>query len=467
MTGTSSVYPSDNPQPGSLGLLLIACSAAFLALLLVFDLLPMVAGRWLFVLSVSATVILELRFQRPLFLVSPVFLLGAVSGLAFSVVPVAGHWLLKLLLPNDDTSNVFWVSFRPTATAYFGDISERVVLVFAIVCVAVYALLRSKFQRSEASLFPALADRPVRWLVGCSVLYTLTFLLLGTGFLSPIPGEGFLKTAFGPVQSIVFLYLLHIGLTGDRVRLVLPLTVGVLAFAAMFSLHGGKIPMFIMFAGVLYALFVRANRLLFWRALVLTPVLLILAFQLVQTVRKPDTSIISSKRSSLVSAAEVVLAKVIWRQMETGYCLHNVVKQHGDNRFDLANQFFWIEILVPRDIWNDKQNFSLGSAYAHQYCGMPKGGYHSASITLLGQPIIKGGFAGALVHGAILVCLLTLGGVLAQVSLAGRIFIMALLPWWFDFDQDFSLYVGNLVKFSLIMLPVFLFALLGPKQNKS
>jgi len=467
MTGTSSIPPSDKPQPGSWELSLLGGSAACMAMLLVFDLLPMVAGRWLFALSVGATVFLELRFQRPLFLVSPIFLLGAVSGIAFSIVPVTGHWLLERLLPIDETGNLFWVAFRPTAAAYIGDISERVVLVFAFVCVAVYVLLRVKVQRSETRLFPALADRPVRWLIGCSVLYTLAFLLLGMGFISPIPGEGVLKTAFGPVQSIVFIYLLHIALTGDRVRLALPLTVGALAFAAMFSVHYGKIPMFIMFAGVLYAVFVRANRRMFWQALVLTPVLLILAFQLVQTVRKPDNSIISSERSSLVSAAEVVSAKVIWRQMETGYCLHNVVKQHGDNRFALADQFFWIEILIPRLIWPEKPDFSLGSVYAHQYCSVRKGGYHSASITLLGQPIIKGGFVGALVHGAIVICLLTLLGVLAQASVAGRVFIMALLPWWFDFDQDFAIYVGNLVKFSLTMLPVFLFTLLGPKQNTS
>jgi hypothetical protein len=464
MTGTSSIPPSNNPQPGSWELSLIGGSAAFLAMLLVFDLLPMVAGRWLFALSVGATVFLELRFSRLLFLVTPVFLLGAVSGIAFSVVPVTGHWLLERLLPIDETSNLFWVAFRPVAEAYIGDISERVVLVFSFVCVAVYVLFRSKVQLSETRLFPALADRPVRWLIGCSVLYSLTFILPGIGFISPFPGEGVLKTAFGPVQSIVFIYLLHIGLTGDRVRLVLPLTVGALAFAAMFILHYGKIPMFIMFAGVLYAVFVRANRRLFWRALVLTPVLLILAFQLVQTVRKPESSVIGSTRPSVVYAAEVVSAKVIWRQMETGYCLHNVVKQHGDNQFDLADQFFWIEILIPRAIWPDKQEFSLGSVYAHQYCGLPKGGYHSASITLLGQPIIKSGFVGALVHGAILICLLTLGGVLAQAFAAGRVFIMALFPWWFDFDQDFAIYIGHLVKFSLIMLPVFLFTLLGPKQ---
>jgi len=30
-------------------------------------------------------------------------------------------------------------------------------------------------------------------------------------------------------------------------------------------------------------------------------------------------------------------------------------------------------------------------------------------------------------------------------------FVVALLPWVIDFDQDFAMYVANAVKFSLVM----------------
>jgi len=44
--------------------------------------------------------------------------------------------------------------------------------------------------------------------------------------------------------------------------------------------------------------------------------------------------------------------------------------------------------------------------------------------------------------------------------------VVALLPWWIDFDQDFVLYVANLVKFFLIMLPmIFIVAFLDNNRK--
>ena len=40
-----------------------------------------------------------------------------------------------------------------------------------------------------------------------------------------------------------------------------------------------------------------------------------------------------------------------------------------------------------------------------------------------------------------------------------RVTVFALLPWWIDFDQDFALYMGNMVKFGTFMLPFLLLAM--------
>ena len=119
---------------------------------------------------------------------------------------------------------------------------------------------------------------------------------------------------------------------------------------------------------------------------------------------------------------------------------------------------FWLKILIPRAFWAEKPNFSLGAEYAIKYCGLRPQSLHSASITLLGQPVVHGGIEGLLIHG--LIIFFGLGGItilaLKKPGLV-RVVVFALLPWWIDFDQDFALYIGNIIKFILIMSPFILF----------
>ena len=154
----------------------------------------------------------------------------------------------------------------------------------------------------------------------------------------------------------------------------------------------------------------------------------------------------------------VLASKLVWRQVETGYCFDNVLRAHRNEKFKYSQQAFWLDILVPRILWSDKPNFSLGRKYARDYCNLEGISNHSSSITLLGQPVINGGILGLILHGTILAAALGAATAISYVAPGlPRIVVFALLPWWIDFDQDFALYLGNIVKFGLLMAPFIIF----------
>ena len=188
--------------------------------------------------------------------------------------------------------------------------------------------------------------------------------------------------------------------------------------------------------------------------------MLVIVMQIIHLVRAPKYYGPSNEIAFTEKIGNVFLRKLLWQQAETGYCLSKVFAAHKDERFEMPNQTFWMEILIPRAVWPEKADFSLGGRYAKVYCGMKYVNSHSASITLLGQPIIHGGAAALLLHGTfLLVFLWCVGAVAVWWPGLPRVTVFALLPWWIDFDQDFALYMGNMVKFGTFMLPFLLLAM--------
>jgi hypothetical protein len=157
--------------------------------------------------------------------------------------------------------------------------------------------------------------------------------------------------------------------------------------------------------------------------------------------------------------------KVIYRQLETGSCLNSVVDQHWQQESALRDQLFWLEALMPRALWPEKPTLSLGKMYSVLYCGMPnKNNGHSSSITLLGEPIIKGGALGLYVHCGILIIGLTVFSLVARrYGDSGAVVSLSMLPWWINFEQHFGLYVANLVKFGLVIVGTYIIILLVEK----
>ena len=66
--------------------------------------------------------------------------------------------------------------------------------------------------------------------------------------------------------------------------------------------------------------------------------------------------------------------------------------------------------------------------------------------------MIQGGLIGLILHGGILLLVLSaIEKMNTNRTGLSTAFVVSLLPWLFDFDQDFAMYVANAVKFALVM----------------
>lgn len=161
---------------------------------------------------------------------------------------------------------------------------------------------------------------------------------------------------------------------------------------------------------------------------------------------------IQSHRNIDASMVDKLISKIIIRQSETVFCL-NFVLREADRPESVWRQgpLYFAAGLVPRLLWPDKPSLSVGADFAGPFCGAGIFVLHSASITLPGEPILRGGSAGIAVAGLVLVGLSGLvllawkhGGVASPAALA-------LVPWLIDFDQHFALYIANAVKAGLVV----------------
>jgi len=134
--------------------------------------------------------------------------------------------------------------------------------------------------------------------------------------------------------------------------------------------------------------------------------------------------------------------KIVLRQGDTVFCLNFVQRQPADGE----SPFYMFGALVPRVLWPDKPSLSNGGDYARRYCGMGNTVHHSASVTLLGEPLARAGGWGMVVAGAIMTILFA--SVTWAVRRGGRaqIVVFALAPYVIDFDQLFGMYLALLIR---------------------
>lgn len=388
----------------------------------------------------------EIRAGDKWFLTSPLYLLGAIVVVFFSLF-----------------LGVFETQFpgRPFhgIESFYGSDADRAFVCFGLICLATHGLLAAWHADGRMPHARKTNSAGGRIALFGSVAMILTAINVAN-FISWKTGGPHItaiRSTVPPALAFCGIYLIYLTKDSWRKSLPLVLLILVVSIAGQFFILEGKKPVFMVVAGVLFWLRLRDVSV---RKLVISGVMLcVLAaalIQLVQVARVPHFSVISSDVGNPLEMLEKVFrAKAVLRQAETRFCFQNVIDRHGDQPFEAHKQMFWLQGLVPRLLWPDKPSLSLGQHYAQSYCMEKKGSTHTASISLLGQPVVQGGWLGLWLHGGILVlCLAGLTRIGRHPHGLRTVWVAALLPWLIDFDQDLAMFVANAVKFSMVMAPL-------------
>ncbi len=418
-----------------------------------------VVARYGAMAVLALQVFIEVRQGRNRFMTSPLFLLSALTATFFSFVQ--GIW-------GEIAPGFSWADFP----AYVGSSTEAIILSFAMTGFVFYNI-SSRYWREPGKTESECLEHGGNLLPGLILVFVLIIALLNS-VLFHLNSSGDVAPALAaqvrfctPALMSISLFFLARAVQGrGRKFLAVVLATALFAVLTLVYVREGKIVIFLVCALALY--FARLHGLDFRRLLlaaVATLVVGLIMIQVVQMVRQPHLSaaapMVLEPTPAGVEApgmmawiTKVAVGKAVWRQTETGYCFGNVLKDHAGAPFDLSKQNFWLIGLVPRVLWPAKPSLSLGQHYDARYCFKPveKVGRHSASITLLGQPVIMGGWIGLVVHGGLLLlALAAMEGLNRDPRALPGVLVGALLPYLIDFDQDFALYVANAVKFALVM----------------
>ena len=420
----NAVYPGD---------------AGFIALRLT---LLLMTGLWIVALLRSRAAILVLS---PLLILATVALLGySIVEAVYAVVPKSHRYIDADIL------------------AYTGSLGEALVLQFVAFCLFVTASI-ARFSPIRESRLEITANShgwaTVAWsaaaLIGAMLAIDVATALLPalkewrSGGLGKQIGD-----SIEPLSALAFASLAHAAaVKGGRFTACF---FGLATFylAAKTAVGLVQMPVTIIALTVFYYLLnarVGARTsiiVLVGAALVSTAVL----FGIVQT-RHQAMSV--SDTSFMNSVKIAVWAKVVLRQGRSASCYDKIVTNHRPQAED-ERPFYFAGAIVPRVLWPDKPALSLGHEYTVLYCGSPRAakGGHYELVTLLAEPVLRGGWPG------LAAVQLFMGLGLALVAFAmprcrplALITIIALLPWFVHFQQSFALYFASIIKMLLYMLP--------------
>lgn len=383
---------------------------------------------------------------------SPPLLLGLSALTFYSLLPAA---MAPAILGTDPLHPTLDIAPHNLAdiSTYLGSPAEALVLQFGLLLLATHLTIQAWRPRAlwQPVALPRGSDGILSFLLVSVILSCWTLRLsAATGQLAAM-----FHHLLPPVAAIAATALTAHAKATRRGRSRAYILVGSTLLSLVAAWHG-KIPVFILVSLFLMHMANSNNNRQVFVVMAIATIVGALSLTLIDRVRYPASPPLSQPALVAARAAHVLANKVVIRQVETGACFARLVAKQGERPFDIASQAYLPIALIPRALWPDKPSLSEGGRYMRDYCDVPQAevGPGSASITLLGQPVEKGGRASLLVAEAILVMLFA--GIMKALHRGGitAIIAVALLPWLVDFDQDFALYTANAVKTAMTMLAV-------------
>lgn len=448
---------------------LLLISASFIC-----DWVPIDILRYISLFIIFLQIFFEIRTKNKFFLTSPLFILSSLSFIFFSFL-------------QGIAINLNEPSFHPKVMSAYGSDGERYIAAFAFVGLAshVLVLLMTKIKLEPKKI--KYVQEKIKYtpenlsVFGLFMFCIIALTIINVYFFYAAPNITAtlnmpLRHMLPALQAFMLIFLIRrIFISGKKFTLLSAFFFCIL-FVGMFAVHEGKIPILIGAAALFYWL--RLTKITLKKislSLVIALFLSIFSLQLISVIRSPETSInvfsgapnAELHKSDFPKILKVPLLKILYRQTDTVYCFNKVLNYGLDGAFILSEQFFWIKGLVPRFMWPEKPSLSKGKVYAKKYCGVDHPHYnHNSSITLLGQPFIKGGNIGLVLNMGLLI--LGLAGItwLTREPLClATLSVVALSPWLINMDQNFGLYIANLVKSFFIILPLIIIVGLSEKNQ--
>lgn len=392
---------------------------------------------------------------------SPLFLLAGWSLVFYSLIPA-------LLLAID--FDLLTGTMEPTLIGFSGQPADVLILVFSGVCqagAALCAAVLGSHRPASTEPAPLLAGDRQRLAFMALAIAAAAGHFLGARLeviwrLSDIVPASLVQNVLDglpPLQAIIIMVLLVDAMASRKYGPTLAVAATLAACAAVEVATGNsKFPVYLVLVAALTWVVKSRHR---WQTkaavCVVASVFALGSLSLMSQIRGNTAYTLNWSTPDIVGQglAKTLLMKIGERQYETGYCLGGVLRknagQPGEN-----SPFYFISALVPRFLWPDKPNLSPFNHYAAAYCGgHDLNPLHSASITLLGEPIEQAGMPGLRVALAVLLAGLSILAVSCLNNNSFRFIIFAALtPWLMDFDQNYSLYWTNALKMAIYMLPV-------------
>lgn len=388
-------------------------------------------------------------------LLSPLSLLSVQSLVMYSFVP----WLLI------DLHRIYMVNTNALLSTYLGSRAE--VLVLAVAALLAYTALSVPVDwRGWKIGQPIFKGAGTVWVAGLGFAAVAGFMAFR--FIPGADGPGLarqIRDGLLPI-ALVAAALLHVhwlGRPGLHARFV----AAVLILAAGLLLGGVGKPVFYTLASAML-LWLFASPVPLRRRLPILVMLILAglcAVTIFSLIRDPGGQV--RLQRSAEELPRGLTEKVVDRQLETGWCFNNLMTETW-RLGEPARAFYFVGAVVPRMLWPDKPSLSVGRDLGVQYCAKDPAWNHSASVTLLGEPVLQAGgmgLAAALVFLVAGLAGLTVMG--AWAGPAGLAIWIGLSPWLVDFDQTFAMYVANAVKMLLYTSPLWGAVVLCHRRNRS